>query len=70
MFPQTKSAWLSKINWTQAVALAAMALSWFGVDVPPEIRAQIVTAIGAGAAIATWVLRTFFTKTLTHAAAG
>lgn len=71
MFPnETKSAWLSKINWTQAVALAAMAASWFGIDVPDDVRAQIVTAIGAAAAVATWAMRTFFTKQLTHAAGG
>lgn len=68
MFPETKTAWLSKINWTQAVGLMAMVLTWFGVDLPDDVRAQIVSAIVAVMAIATWILRTFFTKKLTHAA--
>jgi hypothetical protein len=57
-----KSAWLSKINWTQAVGAGAMLLAWFGVDMPPDVRAAIVTMIGAGTQVATWVLRTWYTK--------
>lgn len=57
-----KSAWASKINWTQVVGGGAMVLAWTGVDMPPDVRAAIVTLIGAGTQVATWVLRTWFTK--------
>lgn len=57
----TKSFWASKINWTQIVAVAAMAASLFGLDVPADVQAGLVTAIGAVAAAATVVWRTWFT---------
>jgi hypothetical protein len=37
--------------------------------VPPEVQAQIVTGIGAITAVTTWVLRTWFTTSLTKASA-
>jgi hypothetical protein len=61
----TKSAWASKINWTQAVGAGAMVLAWFGVDMPPDVRAAIVTMIGAGTQVTTWALRTWFTRSVT-----
>lgn len=62
-----KTAWLSKINWIQAVGGAAMLLSWIGIDMPPEVRAAIVTGIGSVTTVATWVTRTWFTTALTAA---
>ena len=58
---ETKSFWASKINWTQLVATAAMVAAFFGLNVPPELQAAIVTAIGAISAAVTIVWRTFFT---------
>lgn len=62
-----KTAWLSKINWTQAVGGTAMLLSWIGIDMPPEVRAAIITAIGSTTMVVTWVTRTWFTTALTSA---
>jgi hypothetical protein len=64
-----KSAWASKINWTQGVGLAASLLAMRGVDLPPETQAQIVVAIQAVVGVATWVARTWFTTSVTPAAA-
>ena len=59
---ETKSAWLSKINWTQGVAFLTMMLTVFGIEVPDDVKIQIVTGITATTSIATWVFRTWFTK--------
>jgi hypothetical protein len=69
MFNDTKSAFLSKINWTQAVSLAAMALAFFGIDVPYDVKAALIAGIGAATTVVTWILRTWFTTKLTHASA-
>lgn len=52
----------SKINWTQIIGLAAVALSWFGFDLPAEQQAQVATIIAAGTGIVTFILRTWFNK--------
>ena len=65
-----KSAWASKINWTQAVAFVAMMLTMFGIDIPADMQAQIMAAIVAVNGVVTWALRTFFTTTITAPAAG
>ena len=65
-----RSAWLSKINWTQAVSFAAMLLTLFGITLPPEVQAQILAGIVAANGVVTWVLRTFFTHTVTPAMVG
>ena len=57
----TKSFLESKINWTQLVALAAMVLTVFGVDIPDEQKVAIVATIQGAQSVLTWVLRTFFT---------
>lgn len=67
---ETKSAWLSKINWTQAVAVTAnlLVLTTGGkFDIPPEVQAQIVVGIGAVQGLATWIFKTWFTPTITPA---
>ena len=64
-----KSAWLSKINWTQAVSFLAMLATMFGIDVPPEMHAQILAAIVAVSAVMTWAFKTFFTSTVTPSSA-
>jgi hypothetical protein len=69
MTVQIKSAAASKINIAQLVGAAAMIGTLAGVDVPPEVQAQIVTGIGAITAVTTWVLRTWFTTSLTKASA-
>lgn len=60
-----KSAWLSKINWTQGIGMAASLGVLFGIHVPPETQAAAITGIQAVSAVATWVIKTWFTKTVT-----
>lgn len=65
----TKSAWASKINWTQAVTLASVLLAFFGFPIPDDVKAELIAAITAVSAVVTWVLRTFFSSTVLHASA-
>ena len=64
-----KSAWWSKINWTQAVAMAATVATMFGFDFPPELQAKIVATIMGVSGVATMVIRTWFTTSVTPAVA-
>lgn len=64
-----QSALLSKINITQGIAAVAMLLTMFGLEVPAEVQAQVVSVIVGVTTVATWVLRTWFTKTVTPAVA-
>lgn len=67
---RTKSAWLSKINWTQAVAIGASVLviaTGGKIDIPLEQQLQIVGAIQAAQGVATWIFKTWFTPTITPA---
>ena len=69
---ETKSAWLSKINWTQAVGIGASVLvlvTGGTVDIPVQTQAEIVLAIQAVQSIATWIFKTWFTPTVTPASA-
>jgi len=69
----TKSAWLSKINWTQAVGVVASVLVFASgghYAIPDEQQAQLVLAIQAGQAFLTWVFRTWFTTSLTPGSVG
>lgn len=69
-FVPVKSAWFSKINWTQFVAFGAMMLASFGFDLDAETQSQIVLGIAGIQTTVTWALRTFFTTSVTPAAAG
>lgn len=63
-----QSAWLSKINWTQAVSVAASLLVFTTggkINIPLEQQVGIVTGIQALSGVVTWVLKTWFTKTVT-----
>ena len=52
----------SKINWTAIIgALAAVVAIW-GVDIPAEQQAAIVTGIVAAQSVLTVIWRTFFTE--------
>lgn len=67
-----QSAWASKINWTQAVAVAASALVFMTggkVNIPVDVQLQIVTGITVVQGIVTWVMKTWFTKTITPSSA-
>lgn len=61
----TKSAWLSKINWTQAIAVVAMLGTFFGFDLDAQTQASVLAGIVGAQAAITWVFKTFFTNTVT-----
>lgn len=67
---EVKSAWTSKINWTQAVSLIATLLALKGVNLDAETQVQIVVGIQAIQAVVTWVFKTWFTPTVTAASVG
>jgi hypothetical protein len=64
---ELKSAWLSKINWTQMVGFIAVMLAAFGVDLDPDTQVAIVAAIAAVTQIVTWIIKTWFTTSITPA---
>jgi hypothetical protein len=65
-----KSAWASKINWTQAVSAFAMIVTLVSggkFDITGDQQAAIVVTIGVACNVVTWVLKTWFTPTVTPA---
>lgn len=57
-----RSAWLSKINWTQAVGTGASALVLITggkINIPLAEQAEIVILIQALQGLVTWALKTF-----------
>ncbi len=65
---EIKSAWLSKINWTVAVSFIASMAALFGFDVPAETQTHIILVINAITGLAIWIMRTWFTYTVTPSA--
>ncbi len=59
-----KNWWESKVNWAQLVGAAAMVATFFGYTVPADVIPQTVAFIGAAQAFVTFVMRTWFTKSL------
>jgi hypothetical protein len=52
---KVRSAWASKINWTQAGGVIVALFALFGVDIPPEVQAKALAAwIGIQSTV-TWV---------------
>ena len=69
---ETRSAWLSKINWTQVIGLLASVLVFATggkIDIPLEQQTEVVLAIQALQGLVTWVFKTWFTPTITPASA-
>lgn len=63
-----KSAWLSKINWTQAVGIGASVLvvaTGGKVAIPLDQQLEIVAGIQALVGVVTWALKTFSHPTVT-----
>jgi hypothetical protein len=58
----TKSAWTSKINWTQAIAILAMLGTFLGFDLSGQDQADILAAIVAVQGVVTIIIRVFFTS--------
>lgn len=66
IFVNTKSAWLSKINWMQVLGFVSMLGVTFGIfDLTLEQQNQILAGIVAVQGVVTGVLKTFFTSTIT-----
>ena len=64
-----KSAWWSKINWTQFVSLAGSVLVFFGLDISEEHKAAIIAILNGLSSVLTIILRTWFTSSVTPAVA-
>lgn len=64
-----KSAWSSKINWTGGITLALNMAALFGLNVPSDVKEATLTGITAVGVVATWVIKTFFTTSITPASA-
>jgi len=65
-----KSAWLSKVNWVQGVAALSMILVFvFGnsAALTPEQQNSIVVVIGLAGNVVTWIVKTWFTPTVSAA---
>lgn len=65
-----KSAWASKINWTQAVGIGATMLALASgnkYELPADVQVEIVAGIQGAQAVATWIIKTWFTPTVTPA---
>lgn len=60
-----KSAWASKINWTQFLSSLFSLLAAFGLDIPAEQKLIIVVAIDTISSTATWIFKTWYTSTIT-----
>lgn len=60
-----KSPLSSKINIAQIVSIVAMAAAMFGLEVPAEVQAEIVSTIVAINALVTIIARTWFTTSVT-----
>jgi hypothetical protein len=62
-----KSAWLSKINWIQVVALAGTTatglIGAFNLD--PVTAAKVTAIVAIVGQVATVIVKTFFTSTVT-----
>jgi formate-dependent nitrite reductase membrane component NrfD len=60
-----QSEWFSKTVWTQIVGVGLMLLTMFGVDIDPQLQSEIVSAIVAVVGVLTFVLKKWFTSTIT-----
>lgn len=61
-----KSAWKSKVNWTQVVGGAAMLLALFAGHqvIDSDQQAAILVVIGLVQGGVTWILKTFYTDSV------
>lgn len=69
---EVQSAWASKINWTQAIGIVASILavvSGHKYEIPMETQLSLVAGIQGLQAVVTWVIKTWFNKTITPAVA-
>lgn len=64
---EVKSAWLSKVNWTQAVSMGATVLALKGFNMDAETQVAVVAGIQGLQSVATWIFRTWFNKSVAPA---
>lgn len=64
----TKSAWLSKINWGEGAKVLGLIATMAGV--PADVQADVLAGIIGAGAVYTWVMKTWFTPTVTPASVG
>ena len=64
-----KSSWKSKIEWVQIIGAVAVLASMFGFDLDAKEQAAIVTVIALGSQVVTWVMRRWFTTSVTKSSA-
>ena len=63
-----KSSWKSKIEWTQIGGAVLVILSMF-IDIDAKEQAALVTVIALVAQASTWVMRRWFTTSVTKSSA-
>jgi hypothetical protein len=59
-----KSAWYSKINWTQAGSALTALIIAFGIDIPDKYRADVLLGVTMVTNVCTWVFRTWYNGTV------
>lgn len=64
-----KSAWYSKINWTQMVGPAVSVAAFFGLNLSADDMAKVIIGVQAVQSIVTVIMKTFFTTTVTPSSA-
>jgi len=62
-----KSAWASKINWIQVIGWTISIATALVEGLPPEKKAAAIIAIQTVQNVATFVIRTWFTSSVTAA---
>ena len=62
---EVKSGWFSKVNWTQVATFGASMAAVAGLNVSADTLLQIVLGIQAVQSIATIIIKTWFTKSVT-----
>lgn len=66
----TKSAWLSKTNWAAALTGLGAIVTEFTPLLPPQYQGKAIAAVALLGAIATWIIKTFYTDTVTPSSIG
>ena len=64
-----KSGWVSKINWVQFAGPVCSLLAAFGLALKPDELVGLVVAVQTVQSVATWIIRTWFTRAVTRSAA-
>ena len=66
---EEKSAWFSKIAWTQILTVAFTLLAAFGVNIPDDLKVNLMTAATSIGAVVTIIWKIWFTQTITPSSA-